>query len=260
MQKGENGMKQTLGQQTEDRLMKYILDKPVKIGEKIPNEYELTELFGVGRSTVREAVKGLVTRGVLEVRRGDGTYVISTSYMENDVLGFGNVEDRYRLALDLFDVRLMIEPEIVTWACRKATFDNGGICGVCKWSKHPEEVEFVLSVLERLAERYGERKGLWGIEVINEPVTENMWETMKVPEREPSVSDGCRGKGLRADNGRISELYQRTFSERYSGNGRIFPGDLRRMVPVQFSGLWMGYQRRTVRIEWSGRGSGKFRK
>ena len=41
--------------------------------------------------------------------------------MENDVLGFGNVEDRYRLALDLFDVRLMIEPEIVTWACRKAT-------------------------------------------------------------------------------------------------------------------------------------------
>ena len=66
-------------------------------------------------------------------------------------------------------------------------FDNGGICGVCKWSKHPEEVEFVLSVLERLAERYGERKGLWGIEVINEPVTENMWETMKVPERYPAV-------------------------------------------------------------------------
>lgn len=101
--------------------MKYILDKPVKIGERIPTEGELTELFEVGRSTVRGAVKGLVTRGVLEVRRGDGTYVISTIYMENDVLEFGNVEDRYRLALDLFDVRLMIEPEIVTWACRKAT-------------------------------------------------------------------------------------------------------------------------------------------
>ena len=33
-------------------------------------------------------------------------------------------------------------------------FDNGGICGVCKWSKNPEEVEFVLTVLERLAKRY----------------------------------------------------------------------------------------------------------
>ena len=41
-------------------------------------------------------------------------------------------------------------------------FDNGGICGVCKWSKNPEEVEFVLTVLERLAKRYGKRKGAVG--------------------------------------------------------------------------------------------------
>ncbi len=113
-------VKKTLGQQTEDRLMKYILDRQMMIGSKIPNEFELSEMFGVGRSTVREAVKGLVSRGVLEVRRGDGTYVISTVYMENDVLGFGQTTDRYQLALDLFDVRLMIEPEIVSWACRKA--------------------------------------------------------------------------------------------------------------------------------------------
>lgn len=114
-------VKKTLGQKTEDRLMKYILDRQIEIGEKIPNEFELAEFFKVGRSTIREAVKGLVSRGVLEVRRGDGTYVISTVYMENDVLGFGQIKDRYQLALDLFDVRLMIEPEIVMWACRKAT-------------------------------------------------------------------------------------------------------------------------------------------
>lgn len=113
--------KRTLGQKTEDRLMKFILDEPIRVGEKIPNEYELTELFKVGRSTVREAVKGLVSRGVLEVRRGDGTYVISTSYMENDVLGFGSVQDKYQLAMDLFEVRLMFEPEIVMLACKNAT-------------------------------------------------------------------------------------------------------------------------------------------
>lgn len=138
MQQNGKGVKLTLGQKTEDRLMKYILDKPVKIGERIPTEGELTELFDVGRSTVREAVKGLVTRGVLEVRRGDGTYVISTSYMENDVFGFGNVEDRYRLALDLFDVRLMIEPEIVTWACRKATEEQ-----IQKLKQLCDEVEYL---------------------------------------------------------------------------------------------------------------------
>lgn len=60
-------------------------------------------------------------------------------------------------------------------------FDNGGICGVCKWSRNPEEVEFVLSVLERLAKRYGTRKGLWGIEVLNEPITERAWKMMNVP-------------------------------------------------------------------------------
>lgn len=48
-------------------------------------------------------------------------------------------------------------------------YDNGGITGVCKWCKHPEEVEFALTVLERLAKRYGTRKGLYGIEVLNEP-------------------------------------------------------------------------------------------
>ena len=131
-------IKKTLGQQTEDRLMKYILDNQISIGSKIPNEFELAQMFHVGRSTVREAVKGLISRGILEVRRGDGTYVISTVYMENDVLGFGQIKDRYQLALDLFDVRLMIEPEIVTWACRRATKEQ-----LVKLRELCDEVEYL---------------------------------------------------------------------------------------------------------------------
>ncbi len=50
-------------------------------------------------------------------------------------------------------------------------YDNGGLTGVCKWCKHPEEVEFALTVLERLAKRYGTREGLFGIEVLNEPIS-----------------------------------------------------------------------------------------
>lgn len=50
-------------------------------------------------------------------------------------------------------------------------YDNGGITGVCKWCKNSEEVEFTLTVLERLAERYGIRSGLYGIEVLNEPIS-----------------------------------------------------------------------------------------
>lgn len=50
-------------------------------------------------------------------------------------------------------------------------YDNGGITGVCKWCKNSKEVEFVLSVLERLAQRYGTNRGLFGIEVLNEPIS-----------------------------------------------------------------------------------------
>ncbi len=54
---------------------------------------------------------------------------------------------------------------------------------MCKWAQNPDEVEFALSVLERLAKRYGNRKGLFGIQPLNEPITENMWETMDVQNR-----------------------------------------------------------------------------
>ncbi len=50
-------------------------------------------------------------------------------------------------------------------------YDNGGNTGVCKWCKNPADVEFALTVLERLAQRYGTRKGLYGIEVLNEPIS-----------------------------------------------------------------------------------------
>ena len=110
-----------LGAQVEEELMNYILNEPVGIGEKIPNEFELAEMFGVGRRTGREAVKGLVTKGILEVRRGAGTYVVSTSTLEEDPLGLAKLGDKYKLALELLEVRMMLEPEIAAMACGHIT-------------------------------------------------------------------------------------------------------------------------------------------
>lgn len=64
-------------------------------------------------------------------------------------------------------------------------FDNGGISGVCKWAQDTVEVEFILSVLERLSERYGQNKSLWGIQVLNEPATPIIWENMNPQKRYP---------------------------------------------------------------------------
>lgn len=110
-----------LAEQVEDLLFQYILKTPVPVGERLPNEFKLGEIFGVGRSTVREAVKSLVSRGILEIRRGAGTYVISTATAKEDPLGLLKTDDKMGLALDLADVRMMLEPEIAQMAAQNAT-------------------------------------------------------------------------------------------------------------------------------------------
>lgn len=78
-------------------------------------------------------------------------------------------------------------------------FDNGGICGVCKWSGMPDEVEYVLNILQKLAVRYGRRAGLWGIQPLNEPITEaitgdipwkDVWIRKTYPPKEPELEQG----------------------------------------------------------------------
>lgn len=48
--------------------------------------------------------------------------------------------------------------------------DNAGICGICLWSTRPEYVDCALTTLEKIAARYGQRRAMWGIEVLNEPM------------------------------------------------------------------------------------------
>lgn len=76
-------------------------------------------------------------------------------------------------------------------------FDNGGICGVCKWHQDPAKVEVALSVLERLASRYGDDSALWGIEVLNEPISPELWDLLDVPRRYPAA-DPDRAAGSEA--------------------------------------------------------------
>lgn len=113
-----------LAEEVEEQIFQYILNTPVKIGEKIPSEYELCRKFGISRSTVREAVRSLVSKGIVEVRRGSGTYVVSTVPAEEDPLGIRSMPDKEAIALDLVDVRLMIEPAMAEAAALKATKED----------------------------------------------------------------------------------------------------------------------------------------
>lgn len=100
-------------------------------------------------------------------------------------------------------------------------FDNGGISGVCKWGQNPEEVEFILNVLERLAQRYGNRKGLWGIEILNEPVSEELWKLWDIPNRYPAVDK----KEAEGSTGIPNDLLRSFYVEAYRRMRKDLPED-----------------------------------
>lgn len=113
-----------LAEQVEEQIYHFILDTPLSPGSKLPNEFELGEKFGVGRSTIREAVKLLSSKGIVEVRRGSGTYVLTTALGVGDLLGLSAVQDKTALALDLVNVRLLLEPGIAEMAANNATDED----------------------------------------------------------------------------------------------------------------------------------------
>jgi DNA-binding FadR family transcriptional regulator len=86
------------------------------IGHRIPTEPELAASFGVGRNTVREAVRALSHSGLLEVRQGDGTYVRATSEVSGAIRRLCGSELR-----EVLQVRRMLEVEAARLAATGRT-------------------------------------------------------------------------------------------------------------------------------------------
>lgn len=128
--------KTSLSQQTARRLYNLIAaEKKLSPGEKLPNELELSQEMGVSRATLREAIRELATQGVLEVRRGLGTFV-SPRVEEIEDFGFSALDQVKGQLRDLFELRAVFEPEMAALACRRAS---------------PEELADILAQGERVA-------------------------------------------------------------------------------------------------------------
>ncbi len=110
----------TLAEQVANGIMNLIQETPYKAGDKLPTEKELCERTGAGRNTVREALKILASRNVLEIRQGAGTFVSEKQGIPDDPLGFSMVNDHVKLTKDLLQVRIMLEPQIAALAAQCA--------------------------------------------------------------------------------------------------------------------------------------------
>lgn len=104
-----------------EQIIRYLMEEGLGDGERLPNERELAERLGVGRSTLREALQRLTTRNVLEVRCGVGTFVSYKHGVADDPLGFTLIRDKERLARDLLEFRILIEPRAAALAALHAT-------------------------------------------------------------------------------------------------------------------------------------------
>ena len=111
----------SLPEKTADVISDLIYQKNYMPGTKLPNEIELAQELEVSRNTVREAIRLLTERGVLEVRRGSGTFVSAKISLTEDPLGLSLICDKKKLAWDLMEIRLMIEPRMASMAAEHAT-------------------------------------------------------------------------------------------------------------------------------------------
>jgi GntR family transcriptional regulator, transcriptional repressor for pyruvate dehydrogenase complex len=103
------------------QLTELISREVLKPGDRLPSERELCKRFGVGRTSLREALRSLAVMGILEGRVGEGTFVSSSnSKYLNKSLQWGLLLDRKRVQ-DLIETRLMLESQTAYLAAQRAS-------------------------------------------------------------------------------------------------------------------------------------------
>lgn len=98
-----------LSQAIRDYVKQYILDQGLSAGDPLPSETRLAQELGVGRGSVREAIKALQSLGIVEVRHGDGLYVCPYTFEPIlETLNYGMRFDATTLS-ELVQIRVLLE-------------------------------------------------------------------------------------------------------------------------------------------------------
>lgn len=113
-----------LSTQIEGQISQQILEGVWKAGEKLPSENELAEIFQVSRVSIRQALQSLSSRGLIETRIGDGSYVRHPGLgdlMESSIPLLYLSDDSFR---DVMEFRMLFEGPIAEMAAVRTTEDQ----------------------------------------------------------------------------------------------------------------------------------------
>lgn len=107
-----------------DQLKRYILDGDLIPGHRLPSERELAERLGIGRNSVREALKVLEAVGIVESRIGEGTFITAqTGASFGRTIGF-SLAIWGGTVVEILEARLMFEIEAARVAAKHVTKEN----------------------------------------------------------------------------------------------------------------------------------------
>ena len=113
-------IKRSLPQQVAEAIEEKIKDGEYQVGDKLPTEPQLVEIFGVSRNTVREAIQSLTHSGLLAARQGDGTYVVAKEKLQVEIFHMMSASTYQNIS----EVRELLEKHIVVSAVHNRTEED----------------------------------------------------------------------------------------------------------------------------------------
>lgn len=155
---GEPVKRETVMETVSRRVEGLIRSGELHVGSRLPSEPKLAAMLGVSRSSLREALKGLMFLGLIKARPGDGTYIQSSlgravgKHFQWMLL---LQEVKY---LELYELRKILEPNVAALAARRATKEDiarmeAAIRGMKASFDRPEQyMAFEMSLHEELAQ------------------------------------------------------------------------------------------------------------
>jgi GntR family transcriptional regulator, transcriptional repressor for pyruvate dehydrogenase complex len=111
----------SVSERVAEQLVRLIADGQLHHGDRIPSERELAALVGVSRTSVREALRHLEMRGMVDRRRGRGTVVVSIERPELGAAMLGSMSASGRVLREVMDLRAVVEPPIAERAAARGT-------------------------------------------------------------------------------------------------------------------------------------------
>ena len=114
-------LKPRLHDQISEQINNLIAEGMLKPGDRLPAERELAERFKVSRNSVRDALRTLEARGLVEIRQGDGTYIRETTAAELYQAMIDVLALKKETLLEIMQVRKIIEPGVAYYAAQNVT-------------------------------------------------------------------------------------------------------------------------------------------